>query len=875
MTLAALKRRLLLLIHRDRALAELAEEMALHIEHRARRLEAQGVEEPGNQARRRFGNATRWKEESRDMWGWTTVENLIQDFRHALRIVGKSPAFSLSCILTLGLGVGVNTAIFSTINAVLLRPLPYRDAARLVEIFEEHPVIHKAWIPYPDYLDFRSQNNSFEDMAAYSAQGLAPMSLVVNGSPEQVQASMVSGNLLPLLGVRLTAGENFQPSELKPGQDQVAILGHSIWLRRFNGNRDVVGQFIELDGKSFRIAGVLPRGIAFPITADVLVPVSRLSEFDRTSRKHHELVVIGRLKAGVTMARAASDLRNISLRLQQLYPATNNTISSGLVSLNEELVGDVRAPLLVLLAAVGLILLIACSNVANLLLSRAVTRSPEIALRAALGASRLRQIQQLLLESSVLSLLGGVLGVIFAAATMPALRLLAEKEVPRANEITLDPFVLSVALAVTAATGILFGLPPAFEALRQSHNAALRSAGRGVLGDSLRIGFRRALVVLEVSLSIVVLTGAGLLVRSFSKLLATDPGLHTARTLTFSVPLSGANYQKPEQYQRFFDALLPKLAALPSVDAVATTGSAPFTASPSKTRFAIDGEPRPEAGKFPVTQFRVVSPTYFDLLGIPIEQGRGFRNADLANNAPGVVMVNRAFARRFLSGREVLGRGIVLGVVNPTQQINPVVGVAADVRDENLANAGEPILYFPGQANTFLVKTKDDPLKLIPAVEREVHAIDPEQPVADVRDLDQLLRDSLARRRFSTMLLAGFSALALALAAVGLYGLISYSVTQRTREIGVRVALGSSQGRIAGMVLRESLLLTLAGVAAGFVAAFPATRLLAGLLYGVRSWDPATICGVALLLVGVALAAAIVPARRATAVDPMVALRYE
>jgi predicted permease len=359
MNLSGLKRRLLLLIHRDRALSELEEEISLHIEQRARRLEAEGAHDSHHAARRQFGNATQVKEASREMWGWNTLENLLQDFRYALRLVRKAPAFTLACVLTLGLGVGVNTAIFSTINAVLLRPLPYREAERLVVVFDVHPIVPKFWVPYPDYVDLRSQNTSFDDMAAFSPAGRNPATLVINGVPEQVQSALVSGNLLPMLGVGPAAGRNFSDQEVRPGHDQVAILGHSLWLRRFGGSPGVVGRSVQLDGKLFRITGVLPRGVQFPFTADVLLPVSRMSDFDRTSRKHHALEVIGRLKSGVTIARAGADLRNISLRLQQLYPATNNTISASLVPLNDELVGDVRTPLLILLAAVGLVLLIA------------------------------------------------------------------------------------------------------------------------------------------------------------------------------------------------------------------------------------------------------------------------------------------------------------------------------------------------------------------------------------------------------------------------------------------------------------------------------------------------------------------------------------
>jgi putative ABC transport system permease protein len=868
-------RRLNLLFRRRQASEELDEEMHLHLELRVREMQDHNSEAV-DEARRRFGNATQWKETSRDMWGWSALENFAQDLRYAFRMMRKASAFAAAAILTLGLGIGVNTAIFSTIYAVLLRPLPYRDSARLIQIWETHPVLHNAWLPYPDFVDLRAQNRTLEDMAAFSPPGLNPVTLVTNGQPEQVQSALVSDNLLPMLGVRPMVGENFRHDEAQPGHDQVALLGHTIWQRRFNGNPSIVGQFVQVDGKPLRVVGVLPRGVQFPLTADILVPVSHMSDFDRTNRKHHDLEAVGRLKPSVSIAQADADLRNISLRLQHLYPATNNTFGSMAMSLQEQFVGDVRTPLLILLAAVGLILLIACANVANLLLTRASLRRREIAVRLALGANRLRLIQQLLLESSVISIFGGLLGVLLAAVGMPALRLLAEKEVPRASEIGMDPLVLGVTLLLSIATGILFGLPPALQATERDQNEVLRGTGRTAFSDGRRRNVRRALVVLEVALAIVVLTGAGLLVRSLTKLLSTDPGFRPERLLTFTIPLSGANYQKPEQQQRFFDQLLPRLQALPTVEAVANIDTVPFTALAGRTRFLLAGAPPPEAGRFPIAHFRVVSPNYFQTIGMALHAGRQFREADIAANAPPVVIVNMAFVRRFLSDRDPVGRGIILGVVDPKPQTNPVVGVVSDARDENLALSAEPTLYFPSLGSGFMVRTTaGDPLSLANAVSREVRAVDPGQPIADLQSMEQIIAESISRRRFSTRLLTGFSALALLLAAIGLYGLIAYSVTQRTQEIGVRMALGSTPSRVFRLVLGESLWLTGVGLMLGLLVTLPASRLLNSMLYGIQSWDPLTLVAVTALLVVVSIVAALLPAQRATAVDPMVALRYE
>jgi predicted permease len=610
----------------------------------------------------------------------------------------KTPAFAAAAILTLGLGIGVNTAIFSTIDAVLLRPLPYRDASRLVLILETHPVLHNARLPYPDFVDLRSQNRTLEDMAAFSPPGQNPVTLVSNGQPEQVPSALITDNLLPLLGVRPIVGENFRAGEARPGHDQVALLSQTIWQRRFNSNPAIVGQFVQIDGKPLRIVGVLPSSIQLLLSADVVVPVSHMSDFDRTSRKHHELEAVGRLKPGISIPQADLDVRNISLRLQRLYPATNNTFGSTATSLQEEFVGDVKTPLLILLAAVGLILLIACANVANLLLTRAALRRRETAVRLALGASRLRLIQQLLLESSVLSIAGGLLGVLLAAVCMPGLRLLAEKEVPRASEIGLDPAALGLALLVSFVTGILFGLPPALQASERNQNEVLRGTGRTAFGDARRRTIRRVLVVFEVALAIVVLTGAGLLVCSLTKLLSTDPGIRPERLLTFTIPLSGLNYQKPEQQQRFFDQLLPRLKAIPTVEKVANIDTVPYTSLPGRTRFLLAGQPPAEPGQFPVAHFRAVSQNYFQMMGMILRQGRQFNKADLALNAPPVVIVNTAFVRRFIPDRDPIGRGIVLGVVDPKQQTNPIVGVVSDARDENLALSVEPTIYFPASA---------------------------------------------------------------------------------------------------------------------------------------------------------------------------------
>jgi putative ABC transport system permease protein len=602
-----------------------------------------------------------------------------------------------------------------------------------------------------------------------------------------------------------------------------------------------------------------------------------ISDFNRTQRLHHVVQVAGRLKAGVTLEQASLEIRAISTRMEMDYPATNKTINATLVPMTREIEGDSRTPLLVLLAVVGLVLLIATANVANLLLARAAGRRKEIAIRIALGAGRGQLVRQLLTESLVLAGAGGIVGVALAMVATPWLRMLAEGRIARASEIAVDGRVLLFALGVAMAAGILFGLAPALAATRADQNAALRSGGRGSAGN-LHKSLRAALVAGQVALAMLVLVGAALLTRSLMRLTGVDPGFQVEHLLTARVALPGS-YKTDAQIIGFFEQLLTRMAAMPGVKGVATTDAAPLTDGYGSTRFAVDGDPTPEAGRYPVATILGASPNYFESMHIPILHGRAFTGHDVRNDDGTPAIVNETLARRFYHG-DAAGRSLILGVLSPKPTRHPIVGVVADTLEQGLNKQPEPTIYFAGytgygNAVIVLIHTAGDPMALAGALRREVAALDPQAPVSEVRTMEDIVDKSLAGRKFSVLLISMFGALAMVLAAVGLYGVVSYSVTQRYREMGLRMALGAQQGQVLRMVIGEALKLTIAGAAVGAVAAGFAGRAISSQLYGVRPGDPESFAGAAATLLAVALLGAWIPARRAMRVDPVVALREE
>ena len=847
----------------------LAREIELRMERGASREQAEA------EARKLFGNMTLVKETTRAHWGRQWGEQLWLDARFALRTLAKTPGFTLAVLLTLALGIGLNTAMFSAVNSVLLRPLPCHDADRLMQLWETHPVIRRAQVSYPDFIDWRSRSFAFSTIAAYTFEGLQQFNLVVNNKPERIEASLVSENLLPDFGIQPRYGRNFRAEEMQPGHDNVALLSDSLWSRRFAADPNIIGRSIRIEGALFHIIGIVPRNSLFLPWADLLVPIARLNKEDLTSRKHHQLEVIGRLKPGVTLQQGQADLSRIAGQLERAYPATNKSIGVVAIPLQQQMTGPVRTPLLALLGAVGLILLIACANVANLLLARAIVRRKEIALRLTLGATGGRIVRQLLTESSFLAFAGAALGLAIAAVALRILRLYATQQLPRAAEIGIDARVLLFTLVLTLSTSLLCGLLPGWQAVRRDQNGALKEAGRTTAGSGARHSVRKLLVAVEFALALVVLTGAGLLVRSFDKVLSVDAGFRSGHLLTFQLVLSQAKYQTQSQAQSFYLRLLSNLEKLPSVKAVATVFPLPFTSTLNRTRFLVEGVSPPEAGRFPIAQARTVSPAYLHLMSIGLRAGREFTRQEAEWNAKPVCLINNTLSRRYFPAENPIGKNLLLGVLDAQPTAIQIIGVVSDTRDMNLTADPEPLIYFPGWGGSVVMRTERNPMDLANAVRRQVLSLDPEQPVAVVESMDKLLSASLSERRFSMLLFSAFAVLALVLAAIGLYSVVSYSVAQRTPEMGLRMALGAGRGQLFRSVLGESLLLSMAGLASGLILAFLSTRYLASLLFAVQSTDFFTFVSVSALVTTVGLLAAAVPAWRAATIDPIAALRHD
>jgi putative ABC transport system permease protein len=790
--------------------------------------------------------------------------------RYAFRTLLRSPGFAAAAVLTLGLGIGANTAIFSAVDAALLRPLPLLHAERLVQIWETHPMFPHLAVAFPDYLDWRTQATSFEQMAAWSNQ-----SFQITGVGEAVQldGSIVSDNFLSTVGLKPALGRDFTE-----GETQAVLLGDALWRRKFNSDPAIVGRSIRMNGASFLVVGVLPGPQILPKDVELLTPFgTMISDFDRTNRTHHVVRVVGRLKAGATLEQGWAEIRAISARLEREYPATNKTITTTLVPMAREIEGDSRAPLLVLLAVVGLVLLIATANVANLLLARAAGRRKEIAIRIALGAGRGRLVRQLLTESLMLAGAGGIVGVLLAVVATPWLRMLAEGRIARASEIVVDARVLLFALGVAVAAGILFGLVPALAATRADQNADLRSGGRGSAGN-LHKTLRSGLVAGQVALAMLVLVGAALLTRSLMRLTGVDPGFRIEHLLTARVALPGS-YKTPEEISGFYRQLMARMSAMPGVKGVAGADALPLSESYGSTRFAVDGEPTPEPGRYPVADAVGGTPNYFDMMGVAVKAGRGFTEHDVRSDDGTPVIVNEALARQFYHG-DAVGRYLMLGVMGPKPSRHPIVGVVADTLEQKLNKPAAATMYFAsyagyGRFEILLIHTAGDPISMAGVLRREVAALDREAPVNEIHTMEEIVDKSLAGRKFSVLLISLFGTLALTLAAVGLYGVVSYSVTQRNREMGLRMALGAQQGQVLRMVVGEAMKLTIAGAAVGAVAAGFAGRALASELYGVRSSDPESFAGAAAMLLVVALLGAWIPARRAMRVDPAIALRDE
>ena len=813
---------------------------------------------------------------------------MLNDLRYALRQLIKSPGFTLVAILTLALGIGANSAIFSVIDAVLLRSLPFPKADRLTMLWAsapQHPGENRQVHSYPDYVDLRAQNHTFTALAAYTGTSAI---WGTGEDSEDVAGVAATSDLFDVLGTRPLLGRGFGREDEKAGAPRVVVIGYQFWQRHFAGDRDIIGRQATMVGHVYTITGVMPRGWKFPIQREnvdyiaPLVPLFSGSSADYiTHRGAHTLNVVGRLKPGVDLRTATADVETIAAQLSKQYPETDAGRTERAVALQNDLVGEVRPALLVLTTAVALVLLIACANVANLFLARAASREREIAIRTALGASRFQIVRQLLLETMVLALLGGAAGLLLAWWSVDALIAFGPADLPRLDEIRVNTGVVLFTFGIASLTSLFFGLIPALQASRPQVEQALKEASRGSTGGVHSHRLRSAFVVSQFALSLVLLVGAGLLIRSFAELRAVQPGFDPHGVLTFWQSLPKARYGEVDQQIQFFDRLQAKLAALPGVKDVGIVSPLPFSGSDWGTTFTIVGRPAPAQGMEPGASHLTTNGSYFRTMHIPLKSGRTFDSRDRNDSVP-VMMINNVFAEKYFANENPIGQRINIGDdPKKGKPAREVIGVVGSARHQSLAEAERPEFYIPyaqdpDRYSDIVVRTAEPaPSGLETAIRHVVHEVDAQQFMPAIKPLPQLISQTLAQSRFNTTLLGAFAAVAIILAAVGIYGVIAYNVAQRTKEIGIRMALGAQREEMLRMILRQSMWLVLIGVVAGIAAALLATRVLSNLLYGVGPNDLSTYLLVVLLLAVAALIASYIPARRAMAVDPMIALRYE
>jgi len=804
---------------------------------------------------------------------------LLQDIRYGTRTLARSPGFAAVAILTLALGIGANTAIFSLVNGVLLRPLPYRDAGGLAFVAASNRRQgSKADVTsYPDFADWRAQNRVFSGLAAYRAHDYDLSGGTATSSrPVRIRGVRVTQDLFPVLEEAPALGRTFLPEEYQSGKDHAVLVSDGLWRRLFNGDPALVGKTLKLNEEVYTVVGVMPPRFQFPPTEHASLYTPLVPDADRN---HGWLWAVGRVKPGVSLRQAQVEMDTIALRLQQQHPKSNQGEGVNVMPLQESVVGDLRPAFLVFVCAVGLVLLIACANVANLMLSRTAAREREMAVRAAVGAGRGRLMRQLLTESALLGLLGGSLGLVLAVWGVDALLAMLRQRVPPSlvENVGIDGWVLGFTFVVSVLTGVVFGLAPAWSASRVQLNESLKEGSRATTGSLRPARLRGVLVVSEVALALVLLVGAGLMIRSFRLLTRVETGVDTHNVLALDFSFHEPRYDQPHVRADFLQQVAERVRTLPGVKSASWAADVPLSGDVDSDSFSIAGRPDPAPGKPREASFNVVGPGYLQTLGIPLLRGRDFADNDTAAT-PGVALINQAMVRHFWPGEDPLGKRIT----TDGKYFFSIVGVVGDVRQLGQASETSPEVYlsylqdpFGWPYRTLVVRSVGEPLKLVGSVEQAVWSVNKDQPVANVRTLEQVLADSVAQPRIFSLLLGAFAGLALVLASVGIYGVVSYSVTQRTHEVGVRLALGAEQVDVLRLVVGQGMLLTAIGLGIGLTGALALTRFLAGFLYAVRPTDPITFVLVGLTLCTVALLACYIPARRATKVDPMVALRYE
>jgi len=805
---------------------------------------------------------------------------LVQDLRYAIRTLAKNPGFTVVVVLTLALGIGANTAIFSVVDAVLLRPLPYPESDRLFTVYQTLPQdpAQNTGVSYPNYLDWTQQNQAFESIAAVRGTALA---LSGQGEPTYIRTGSVTSNYFDVLRVKPLLGRTLQSSDDALNANPVVVMSESLWRARFGADPAIVGRAITLDQHPITVVGIVPVYFHPSVpdaAAQLWVPLRQDGVFSdmRGRRAGHYMVVLGRLKSGVNAAQAQSEMAAMEQRLAEQYPNENKGWGIRIVSLQADMAGNVRIALLVLLGAVGLVFLIACANVASLQLARAASRRKEIAIRVALGAGRQRLMRQFLTESVLLSVIGGAVGLVLAYEALQGLIAWLPADLPRVSEIHVDAGVLAFGLALSVLSGVIFGLTPAWHGTESRLAEALEGArGAGEERSSHRA--RNAFVVAEMALAIVLLIGAGLLIRSFARLQQVNVGFNPAQLLTAQIGLPRAQYAKPEQWISFYKQTLERMNALPGAQEAAVAVPLPLSDSYINLAFEVEGRVPRSKSDSPTADFVAISPNYFHVMQVPLMRGREFSDAD-SESAPKVCVISSSLAQQLFPNERALGQRIIIGY--PADAAREIVGIVGDVKDSDLAARESAQVYVPFVQNPFWtadisVRTHGNPSSLSGALRAQIREIDSALPVAEVRPMAEVIGSSIAQPRFRTALLSLFGAAALLLAAIGIYGVLAYTVAQQTREIGIRMALGANPGRVLRLVLAGGLRLAGAGTVIGVLAARMLTQLLNSLLFGVSATDPLTFAAVAGLLLGVALLACYVPARRAMRVDPMVALRYE